>query len=77
MAASVSTCNNLHTCIFNQVIITMGVNIKDNKLIIIAKPKTIRFDLTKDVCNDSKYEINSIKKHNEFLADHLIKNEIS
>ena len=55
----------------------MGVNIKDNKLIIIAKPKTIRFDLTKDVCNDSKYEINSIKKHNEFLADHLIKNEIS
>ena len=55
----------------------MGVNIKDNNLIILAKPKTICFDLPKDVCNDSKYEINSIIKLNEFLADHLIKNEVS
>ena len=47
-----------------QVIIATGVNIKDNKLAIIAVPKIILFDLLKDVCNNLNYETDSFIKHN-------------
>lgn len=47
-----------------QVIIAIGVNIKDNKLAIIAVPKIILFDLLKDVCNNLNYETDSFIKHN-------------
>ena len=56
---------------FNQVIIVMGVNIDNNKLAIIAEPKIIHLDLPKDVGNNLKHEI---IKHNEFLAEHTIRN---
>ena len=57
----------LHTQ-FNQVIITVGVIIKD-KLEIITEPKTNHFDLTKNVNNSLKYEVDLIIKHNEFSAE--------
>ena len=60
-----------------QVIIAIGVNIKDNKLAIIAVPKIILFDLLKDVCNNLNYETDSFIKHNQLLSEHTIKNEIS
>ena len=47
--------------------------IKDNKLVIIAEPKTIYFDLPVDVDNNLKYQIDFIIKYNEFLAEHTIK----
>ena len=62
---------------FNKVIITKVVHINDNKLLIITEPKTIYFDLTQDVVNNLKHEIDFIIKQNDFLADHTIKNEIS
>ena len=46
--------------------------IKDNKLVIIAKPKTIHFYLSKDVDKNIKKNIDFIIKHNEFLAEHVI-----
>ena len=49
----------------------MEVHIEDNKLVTITEPKTICFDLSKDVYNNLKY------KHNELLAEHTTKNEIS
>ena len=55
----------------------MGVYIEDNKLVIITKPKTIHFDLLKDVGNNLKYESDSLIKHNEFLAEHTLKSKIS
>ena len=45
--------------------------------IIITKPKTIHFDLSKDVGKNLKYEIDAIIKDNNFLAEHTIKNAIS
>ena len=44
----------------------MGVIIKDNKVVIITESKAIHFDLPKDF----------IIKHNEFLVEHTIKNQI-
>ena len=35
----------------------MGVYIKDNKLVIITEPKTIYYELSKDVDNNLKHEI--------------------
>ena len=55
----------------------MGVNIEDNKLVIITKPKIIYFNLPKYVGNNLKHEIGSIIKHDEFLAEHTIKSEIT
>ena len=49
----------------------MEVHIEDNKLVTITEPKAICFDLSKDVDNNLKY------KHNELLAEHTTKNEIS
>ena len=51
----------------------MGVKIEDNMLVIITEPKTIHFDLPKDVNKSLKYEVDSIIKHNTFLAEHTKK----
>ena len=51
--------------------------IEDNKLAIITESKTVNFDLSKDLDNNLKYEINFIIKHNKLLAEHTMKNEIS
>ena len=61
---------------FNQVVIIMGVTIKDNKLVIITEPKAIHFDLPIDANNNLKQEKDVIIKHNELLAEHTIKNEV-
>ena len=53
----------------------MGVYIDAKNLIIITEP--IRFDLSKKVDNSLKHEINSIIKHNEFLAEHVIKKDVT
>ena len=42
----------------------MRVYIDENKLVIIAVPKTIHFDLPRDVVNYLKHEIDYIIKHN-------------
>ena len=55
----------------------MGMYIDDNKPGIIKEPKTIRFDLPEDVGSNLKHEIDSIIKHNGFLAEHTVKNKIS
>ena len=52
------------------------MNIEDSMLVIITEPKIIRFDLLKDVSNNLKHEIDSIIKHNEYLAENTIKHEI-
>ena len=61
---------------FNQVIIATGVVIKDNKLVITTEPKTIHFDLSKDVDNNLKHEINFIIKNKKFAAEYTIKTEM-
>ena len=55
----------------------MGVIIKKNKLVIIAKPNTIHFGLPITYGNSLKYKIYFIIKQNEFLPEHTLKNEIS
>ena len=50
--------------------------IKDNKLVITTEPKTIHFDLSKDVDNNLKHEINFIIKNNKFAAEYTIKTEM-
>ena len=55
----------------------MGVHIEDNRLLIIAEPKTVHFNLSKDVDRKMKYETDFITKHDELLAEYAIKNEIS
>ena len=55
----------------------MSVIIKDTKLVIPTEPKTINFDLPKDVDNILEHKIDFIINHYEFLADHIIKNKIS
>lgn len=52
----------------NQVVIIIGVIINENKLLLIAESKAIRFDLPKDVGKNLRHEIDFILKHNEFLA---------
>ena len=54
---------------------TMGVVIKENKLVIIREPKTNHFDLLKDVNTNLQPEINFIIKENKFLTKHTTKNE--
>ena len=54
----------------------MGVHIYDNKLVIIAEPKTIRFSLTRKTDNSLNHETDSIAKYNEFLVKQTIKKEI-
>ena len=55
----------------------MGVIINDNKLVTITEPKTIHFDLPKKIDSSLKHETDFLVKHNEFLAEDTIKNEIS
>ena len=54
----------------------MGVHIEDNKFVIITENETFHFDLPRGVDNNLKHEIDSIIKHNKFLAEHTIKNKI-
>ena len=54
---------------------TMELIIKENKLVIITKPKTIRFDFLDKF--DLKHEIDLIIKYNECLAGHKINTKIS
>ena len=53
------------------------MHIGDKKLVIITEHKTFYVDLPKDVDKNLKYEIDFIIKCNEYLAQHIIKNEIS
>ena len=46
------------------------------KLVIIAEPKTVHFNLSKKVGNNLKQEIYFIIKHNEILAEHTIKTRL-
>ena len=46
----------------------MGEHIDANKIVIIAEPKTIPFDLSEDVDNNFQHETDSTIKHNEFYA---------
>ena len=55
----------------------MGVHIRDKKQEVTIGPKTFHFDLTKDVDKTLKCEIDLIIRHNEFLVEHTVKNEIS
>ena len=61
----------------NQVSIITGMHVEDNKLVIITKPKTIHFDLSKDVDNSLKYETDFIIKHIKLLAEHTIKTKLA
>ena len=49
---------------FNQVTIIIRVHTEDNKLVIITETKTVHFDLSEDVDNNLKYEIDFIIKDN-------------
>ena len=55
----------------------MEVHIGDKKVVITIVPKIFYFDLLKDADKNFKYDIYFIPKHNDFLAEHTIKNEIS
>ena len=50
--------------LFNQVTIIIRVHIEDNKLVIITETKTVYSDLSEDVDNNLKYEIDFIIKDN-------------
>ena len=52
----------------------MTVYIGD-KLVITTLPKTIHFDLSKDIAKNVKHETDSTIEHNEFLAKHTINNK--
>ena len=56
----------------------MAVVIKDKKLVIMAKSKTILFDLRKDVPKDLNHKSDFIikPKPNELLAEHTIKTSL-
>ena len=47
-----------------------------NRLIVTTGHNIFSFDLSTDVDKNLKYEIDSIIKYNELLADHAIGNEI-
>ena len=52
------------------------VIIKNNELVIITERKPFFFYLSKKVDNKLKHDIDFITKHNEFLAEDTMKNEI-
>ena len=68
--------NKITKTLYNFIMI-MGVHSKNNKLVIITEPKSFHFDLPKDGGKSLKHETDSTIKHNEFLAEHTIKSEIS
>ena len=43
---------------------------------ITLRPKTILFDLPSDTGNNVMHKTESIIKHNDLLAEHIIQNEI-
>ena len=47
------------------------------RLVIIAEPKTIHFDLPKDVGDNLKHEIDFVIKHNELLTERTCNKKIS
>ena len=47
------------------------------RLVIIAEPKTIHFDLPKDVGDNLKHEIDFIIKHNKLLTERTYNKKIS
>ena len=55
----------------------MGVNINRKTFLITAKLKTFYFDLPKDDEKNLKQENDFIIKHNNIIAEHTVKNEIS
>ena len=55
----------------------MGVNIEDNKLVIITEPKNICFDLPKVFRSNLKHKIDFVLKLKEALDEHTLVNEIS
>ena len=54
----------------------MGVHIGDNKLVISTEPKTIHFDLSRNVDKNLKLEIDSSINYTELLPTYTIKYEI-
>ena len=52
----------------------MSVYIDDNEIVIMTEPKTIHFNRTKNVDNNLKHGIADIRKCNEILPEHVIKN---
>ena len=48
----------------NQIIRTMGLIIKDKKLVIMTEPEAINVDLPQDVNNNLKQKLSLIKKQN-------------
>ena len=54
----------------------MRVIINGKRLIITIESKNFHFDLSKNVDNNLKHEIDFVIKHKELLAEHSIKNEI-
>ena len=53
----------------------MGVYNGNNKLVVIIGHKIFHFYLPKGIDMNLKHETDSIRKHNELLAEHAIKNE--
>ena len=64
--------NNKITKELNQVITIIG----ENKLVITKEHTTFHFDLPRDASINFKDWIHLIKKHDELLAEHAMKNEI-
>ena len=56
-------------------ILYLGMNIVDNKLVIITAPVIFCFDLPKDA-DKLEYETYSIINHNKLLAEHKTKKQI-
>ena len=53
----------------------MRVHTEDNKLVLKTELKTFHFDLLINV-DSVKHETDFTIRHNKFLAEHIIKNEI-
>ena len=54
----------------------MGLYIRDNKIFITTIAKPFHFHLPKDGDNDLMHKIEYIINHQEYLAEHKIKNKI-
>ena len=54
----------------------MGVYFDDNKLVIIAEPRSICFNLINKTDNSLKHEINYVIKDKGYLAEQKIKSKI-
>ena len=54
----------------------MGVYFDDNKLVIIAEPRSICFNLINKIDNSIKHEPNYVINDNGYLAEQKIKSKI-